>query len=498
MERKSKNAVLLSARGLTKVFPGVIALDKVDFEVRMGEVNALVGENGAGKSTLIKIMAGFYEPDSGEILVNSEPLKSSPQAAHVAGIATIHQDHNLVPNMSVAENIALGAWKTKMGFVSKSAELQRAEKILAEIIPGLNPRKLAKRLTPAEGQLVEIARALSEDSKILVMDEPTSSLSPQEIDRLFLLVEKMKGDGIGIVFVSHWLEEVFRIADQITVLRDGKLVDSVPASSMDRQAVIHKMVGREVKEIKTSSQGTDRVVLEVKDLTKAGVLRDISFKVNAGEIVTVAGLEGAGRSEIADCIFGNEKYDSGEIRVNGHLIKKASPQSAIAAGIGYVPEDRHKQAMIPKLSVRKNLTLASIKRFTRSSWILADKENEIFDVISKKLRIKMASPGVKIATLSGGNQQKVILGRWLTLSPKLLILDEPTKGVDIGAKAEIGQIITELVANGTAILLISSELSEVLALSDRVIVIRSGLIVGELTGDAINQKTIMDYATSSL
>ena len=486
--------VLLQANNLTKAFPGVMALNGVNFQVKAGEVNALVGENGAGKSTLIKIIAGFYTPDSGEIKVNGELLKFTTKASHLAGIATIHQDHQLIPNMSVAENISLGMWETKYGFVSKRREAERAETILSEILPNLNPRKLAKALSPAEAQLVEISKALSENSKILVMDEPTSSLSGVEVDRLFEIVEKLKMNGIGIVFVSHWLDEVFKISDYITVLRDGKLVDSVPTKTVNRDEIIRKMVGRDIKDIKSTSKGTSKKVLEVRNLTCHGILENISFNVNAGEIVALAGLEGAGRSEIAECIFGIEKYQKGEILVDGILFAKSSPKAAIEAGIGLVPEDRHSQAMIPKMSVKNNISIALLKRFTRLSWLLPKAEEDIYATMKDRLKIKAPTSETKIATLSGGNQQKVILGRWLSLSPKLLILDEPTKGVDVSAKAEISRIITEMATLGTAVLLISSELPEVLALSDRVIVIRSGNISGELIGSSITQKSIMDLA----
>lgn len=494
MARVADQQVLLQANNLTKAFPGVMALNGVNFQVNSGKVNALVGENGAGKSTLIKIIAGFYTPDSGEIKINGELLKFTTKASHLAGIATIHQDHQLIPNMSVGENISLGMWETKYGFVSKRREAERAESILSEILPNLDPRKLAKTLSPAEAQLVEISKALSENSKILVMDEPTSSLSGVEVDRLFEIVEKLKFNGIGIVFVSHWLDEVFRISDTITVLRDGKLVDSVPASTITRDEVIRKMVGRDIKEIKSTSQGTSKKVLEVRNLTRNGILENISFNVNAGEIVTLAGLEGAGRSEIAECIFGIEKYQKGEILVEGVVIAKSNPKASIEAGIGLVPEDRHSQAMIPKMSVKNNMSIALLKKFTRLTWLLPKAEEDIYANMKDRLKIKASSSETKIATLSGGNQQKVILGRWLSLNPKLLILDEPTKGVDVAAKAEISKIITEMAGLGTAVLLISSELPEVLALSDRVIVIRSGNISGELVGSSINQKSIMDLA----
>lgn len=496
MTGNSDSRTLLQATGLTKVFPGVIALNGVDFRVSAGEVNALVGENGAGKSTLIKIMAGLYEPDEGVVRVNGQILKATPSASHEAGIATIHQDHQLIPNMTVAENISLGTWETKFGFVSKKDEMQRAEAILSEILPNLDPRRLAKNLSPAEAQLVEVSKALSENSKILVMDEPTSSLSTNEVDRLFNIINKLKSNSIGIVFVSHWLDEVFKVSDYITVLRDGKLVDSILTERTSRYEIIHKMVGRKIDEVRSTSQGTDRSVLEVRNLSLRGVLHDITFSVNSGEIVTLAGLEGAGRSEVAECIFGIQKYDSGEILMNGAAFKKSNPRAAISAGVGLVPEDRHSQAMIPKMSVKNNISVALIKKISRLSWLLPQVEEDLYLNMKDRLKIKASTSNTKIATLSGGNQQKVILGRWLSLNPKLLILDEPTKGVDIAAKAEISTLITEMAADGAAVLLISSELPEVLALSDRVVVIRSGRVSGELVGSSIDQKSIMDLATS--
>jgi ABC-type sugar transport system ATPase subunit len=487
---------ILAARGVCKFFPGVVALDQVDFEIRQGEVNALVGENGAGKSTLIKLMAGFYAPDEGEIRVDGKALLADPAAAHKAGVATIHQDHNLVPNMSVAENIMLGHWPSRFGMIARKDLLSRAQRVLSQVAPGLSPATLARRLSPAEGQLVEIARALSEDSRVLVMDEPTTSLSPPEIERLFAVVRELKSRGLGIVFVSHWLEEVFQIADRVTVLRDGKLVGSAAAATLDQEKVIKMMVGRAVHHVTTSAREAGNVVLEVKHLTRLGILDDISFQVRAGEIVSLAGLVGAGRSEVANCIFGSDPYDAGEVHINGKRLAANDPTAAIAAGIGFIPEDRRRQALVPQLSVSTNATLAVLDRIAPHGVILAERESKIVTEAARSLAIKMSGPTVRIATLSGGNQQKVILARWLARGPSLLVLDEPTKGVDVGAKAEISEIIVRLAAQGTAILLISSELPEVLALSDRVLVMRSGRIAGELDRRSLAPETIMHYATS--
>ena len=489
-------APILTVRGVSKTFPGVKALDHVDFDVRPGEVNALLGENGAGKSTLIKLMAGFYEHDEGDILIDGRPLPASPSAAHKAGIATIHQEHHLVPNMTVAENIMLGRWPTRFGLISARDQGEAARRALSLVAPDLSPNTLARRLSPAEGQLVEIARAISEHPHVLVMDEPTTSLSGREIDRLFGVVKELKAKGLGIVFVSHWLEEVFRIADRVTVLRDGQLVGSRLAAELDHDKVIQMMVGRGVHTVTTSSRDPGQTILEVKNLTRIGVVDDVSFEVRAGEIVTLAGLVGAGRTELVNCIFGVDTYDSGEILVDGKPLRRNDPTAAIEAGIGLVPEDRRHQALVANLSVVANATLAVLDRIAPGGIINTDKEADAFAKATGPVAVKMASPNVPISTLSGGNQQKVVIGRWLVRNPHLLILDEPTKGIDVGAKAEISEIVVRLASEGKAILMVSSEMPEVLSLSDRVFVMRSGRIAGELARSSITPEAIMNLATT--
>lgn len=487
---------VLVAEHVSKSFPGVVALDDVSFDIRVGEVNALVGENGAGKSTLIKIMAGSHAPDSGRILVDGVPLEATPASAHRAGIATIHQDSNLVPNMTVAENIMLGHWPTRFGVISRREQMRTAQAAIARVAPQLSPDKLAHRLSPAEAQLVEIARAISESSRVLIMDEPTTSLSGREIDQLFDVVEELKSQGMGIVFVSHWLEEVFRIADRITVLRDGLLVGSRRASELDADAVIRLMVGRGVDHVQATQREPGATVLKVRGLSRIGVIDDVSFDVKAGEIVTLAGLVGAGRTELANCIFGIDPYDSGTVEVAGVRFAPGDPITAIEAGVGLVPEDRRHQALVPNLSVSTNATLAVLRRIAPVGVISQRLEQEAFATATRSVSVKMSSPHVPISTLSGGNQQKVVLGRWLARGPKLLILDEPTKGIDVGAKAEISDIILRLASEGTAILLISSEMPEVIALSDRVLVMRSGRIVGELERAAISPEAVVALATT--
>jgi ABC-type sugar transport system ATPase subunit len=487
--------VVLVADRVSKAFPGVLALDDVSFEVRASEVNALVGENGAGKSTLIKLMAGFYTPDRGEIRVGGNALRADPAAAHEAGIATIHQEHHLIPSMTVAENLLLGRWPTRFGILSRPAMMRQAEAVLNQVAPNLSPRKLARQLSPAEGQLVEIARAIAENSQVLVMDEPTTSLSGREVDALFEIVGRLKTRGLGVVFVSHWLEEVFAISDRITVLRDGRLVGSTPASVLNHDAVIRMMVGRDVHEVTTQSVAPGPVVLKVEGLTRSGVIDNVSFEVRAGEIVTLAGLVGAGRSEVVNAIFGADLFDAGSVSVNGLALKPGDPAAAMGAGVGYIPEDRRQQALVGKLSVRSNATLAALEAVSPGGLIRRDLEDRIMDGAVRTLSVRMASPDVPIATLSGGNQQKVVIARWLARNPRLLILDEPTKGVDVGAKAEISAIIVRLAAEGRAILLVSSELPEVLALSDRVLVMRSGRITGELDRASLSAERIMTLAT---
>ena len=487
--------VVLVADHVSKAFPGVLALNDVTFEARAGEVNALVGENGAGKSTLIKLMAGFYAPDRGEIRVGGAPLYPDPAAAHKAGVATIHQEHHLIPTMTVAENLLLGRWPTRYGLLSSRTMTERAADALDQVAPDLNPRKLARQLSPAEGQLVEIARAIAEDSRVLVMDEPTTSLSTREVDALFDTVRRLRARGLAIVFVSHWLEEVFAIADRITVLRDGRYIGSRPSAELDHHAVIRMMVGRDVGEVTTQSAPPGDIVLSVDRLTRDGVLDNVSFHVRAGEIVTLAGLVGAGRSEVVNAIFGADRYESGSVTMAGLALPPGDPVPAMEAGIGYVPEDRRRQALVLAMSVRSNASLAMLKEVSPGGLLDQDAEERIIQDAGRALSIRMASPNTAIATLSGGNQQKVVIARWLARQPKLLILDEPTKGVDVGAKAEISEIIVRLAAQGSAILLVSSELPEVLALSDRVLVMRAGRIAGEISRAALTQERVMTLAT---
>jgi ribose transport system ATP-binding protein len=489
--------VLLEACGVTKFFPGVVALDNVDFEARSAEVHALVGENGAGKSTLIKLMAGFYSPDEGEIRIGGRRLVPDPAAAHAGGVATIHQESQLIPFMSVAENIVLGRWPIRLGLVQRRQLRRRAREALDRVAPWIDLDVEARFLNPAEAQLVEIARGLAEANQVLVMDEPTSSLSPREVERLFELIRAITDEGVGVVFVSHWLEEVFRIADRITVLRDGRVIGTRDAARLDIGQVVHMMVGRSVEERPPAARKLGaQHLLSVEGLGRDGVFDDVSFTLRPGEIVSLAGLVGAGRTEIARCIFGIDPYDRGRILVDGKPLRPHSPRAAMHAGIGLVPEDRREQALIEMLAIRDNITLGLLEELTPHGFVRREREDEIARTQQDELHIKAPSLRVRVDTLSGGNQQKVVIARWLARRPRILILDEPTKGIDVGTKAEIHELIGRLAGEGVAVLMVTSELSEALLLSDRVLVMRSGSLVADLPRAELSSEAVMTYATT--
>lgn len=486
---------LLAVEGVSKSFPGVQALDDVRLLLRAGEVNALCGENGAGKSTLISILSGVQTPDAGQVLIDGRPMHASPTGAIKAGIATIYQKRQFVPALTVAENVMLGNWPTAGGFVSGRTMRKRALEVLADVAPHLSPDKLGRELSPAEAQEIDIARAISRNSRILIMDEPTTALSPPEITRLLDLVRRLKSDGMGIIFVSHWLDEVLDIADRVTVLRDGRYVGESPAADLDAQGIIRMMVGREVKDPPIPPRTVGDIVLRVNNLKRTGMFNDISFDVRAGEIVSLAGIAGAGRTEVVQAVFGADKYDSGSVEVSGRTLKPGDVTSAVDAGVGLVPEERHLQGLVDQLSVRDNMTLAALRNVSPAGWLSRAREVEIDRHYTKELSVKAPSSAVRVSTLSGGNQQKVLIARWLARDPKLLILDEPTKGVDVGAKAEIHGLIARLAEQGMAVLLVSSELPEVLLLSDRVLVMRQGRIVAEVEKKDLTQEAVMAPAT---
>ena len=489
---------LLEVSGITKAFAGVRAVDGLDLSVRSGEIVALVGENGAGKSTMIKMVSGQYAPDAGDIRFLGAPVAfRGPLEARDAGIAVIHQELQLVPQMSVAENVVLGRWPKGHGTV----DFDRARKIAADVLPTigfhLSVDVPVESLSTGQQQLVEIARALAFQSKLLILDEPTASLSNSESERLMTLVLKLKERGLGILYVSHRMEEIFRLADRITVVRDGRLVGTRPKAEFDHDTVVAMMVGdqRSLQVERRRSPG--ETLLRTRGLTRHGVFADISIEVRRGEVVGLAGLVGAGRTDVARCLFGVERPDAGTIEVAGEEAAIGTPREAIARGFALVPEDRKGQGLVMIASVADNLTMSAQGRVSRGGVVSRTAVKEMVERYVRKLGIRLASADNAVETLSGGNQQKVVLARWLATDPKLMILDEPTRGVDVGAKAEIHRVIESLVSQGMGVLLISSELPELMAMSDRVYVMRAGRIVAALSGAGINEQTIMRHAAGA-
>ena len=482
------------AQGVVKRFPGVVALSGVDFELRAGEVHCLVGENGAGKSTLIKILSGFYAPDEGEVLVDGAPLGASTTDARDAGIATIHQEHNLIPALSVAENVVLGDWSEGSRFVSRRRVRERARAALAEVAPRIPLDHPAQALSAADGQLVEIARAVAQDARVVIMDEPTTALTEADVERLFTLVGRLRERGLAILYVSHKLDEVFALADRITVLRDGATVTSGPAADFDARRLVQLMVGEDVELYSQVDHHPGEVVLECRGLGREGVFSGVDLQLRAGEILGLGGLVGAGRSEVARCLFGADVPDAGEILMDGRPLKLRSPADAVRAGIGLVPEERKQQAVVQNLSIRENIALSLLDRLAPHGVVRRKAERELVERYSRDLGIRAPGVETRIGTLSGGNQQKAVLARWLAREPRVLMLDEPTKGIDVGAKAEIHRLIERLARSGIAVLLISSELPELLALADRVAVMRAGSMVGVLDRSQATKETVTAHA----
>jgi ribose transport system ATP-binding protein len=487
---------LLEMRGITKRFPGVTALDGVDFELDTGEVHVILGENGAGKSTLIKMLSGAYHPDEGEILLDGQRVEiSSAAVAQSKGISTIYQEFNLVPQLTVAENIFLGRQPRRFGIVDRSQMRDEARGLLERIKVRVGPDDPVSTLGVAQRQMVEIAKALSLDARILIMDEPTASLSGQEVERLFEIVRGLKEEEVGVIFISHHLEEVTEIGDRVTVLRDGKMVGQVPATT-DHRELVRMMVGRSIEnQFPRRRTGVGEVLLEVKELAREGVLHDISFQVRAGEVVGIAGIVGAGRTELARAIFGADPLDSGEVWVEGRWIERFDPREAKHSGIGFITEDRQGQGIVPPLSVAENLALASLGRYTTAGLVNRKEQRSLAQKMIEELNIRTPSLEQEIRYLSGGNQQKVVIGKWLLADSKVLIMDEPTRGIDVGAKVEIYELMNELTEEGAGILMISSDLPEVLGMSDRILVMAGGRITGELSREEASQEQVMTLAT---
>ncbi|MGI6777367.1 MAG: sugar ABC transporter ATP-binding protein [Acetivibrionales bacterium] len=483
---------------VSKTFPGVKALDKIGLEVEKGEIHALVGENGAGKSTLIKILAGVYQPDNtAEIIIEGkDTVISNPLVSLRKGISVIYQDFSLFPNLSVAENIAISLDIEKGSKYIEWREINKtARKAIEQIGIDIDPEIQVGRLPVAKQQLVAIARSLVYEAKMIIMDEPTSSLSKSEVETLFKIVRNLKQRGISILFVSHKLEELFEIADRFTVLRDGKYIGTYPKEKLDNDKLISLMVGRKVEFVRQAADEPGEVLLEVKGLSKKGNFIDASFTLHKGEILGLTGLVGAGRSELVQALFGINPPDEGEIILEGKKISINSPQKALEYGIAYVPENRQTEGLVLRQSVQNNLAITIYKNLTKYLNIISkEKKMEAVNSWINKLNIKPAIPDIEAQKLSGGNQQRVVIAKWLATNPKVLIIDEPTHGIDVGAKSEIHRILKELASKGMGIIMISSELPEVLAVSDRILVMRRGRIVGRFEGDNITQEEIMNKA----
>jgi rhamnose transport system ATP-binding protein len=488
----------IELREASKSYGAVRAVRDTSIALRPGEVRALVGENGAGKSTIVRLLAGVTPPDTGGVLVDGEPVAfHGPADARDAGIAVIYQEPTVFPDLSVAENVMMGRQPLSSGRrIDRKALHDQVQRLLDRLGVRLDAGQPVRGLSIADQQIVEIAKALSFDARVLIMDEPTAALSGPEVQRLFAVVRALQEAGAAVLFISHRLEEVFAICDTVTVMRDGAVVHDAPVGDMTTDEMVRRMVGRELAALfpKQDAQVGERV-LEVKRLTREGVFFDVSFEVRAGEIVALAGLVGAGRSEVARAIFGIDRTDAGHVEVSGRRLQPGRPLAAMHAGIAFVPEDRRMQGLVMDLSVARNATLTRMRALTRLGLIRAGAENRLAREWAERLRLKYHRLEDPVGYLSGGNQQKVVLAKWLATEPKLLILDEPTRGIDVGTKAEVHRLMGELAGRGLAVLMISSELPEVLGMADRVLVMREGRLTGELSRDEANEERVIRAAT---
>lgn len=488
----------LHIREISKSFGGVRALNNVSLDVGRGEIHGLCGENGAGKSTLIKVLGGSVRPDKGAVTLDGVPLPlGNVRDSEEAGVAVIHQECVAFPHLSSFDNIFVGREPRRMGgwLLDRNRMRQQSEELLRRLGESFDPRLPVGELPLAQRQMVAIARALSQECRLLIMDEPTASLSTRETQALFRIIRQLRKEGVSILYVSHRLEEIFELASRVTVMRDGRVVESVSTSEVDRNGLIRSMVGRELIATQgAASLRAEDVVLDVRGLTRAGSFENVSLSVCAGEVVGMTGLVGAGRSEVARALFGIDRVDAGSIVVKGTPLRPGSVPCSMSAGVALVPEDRQQAGLIPPMSVQKNLSLAVLPSLAARGAISASKERGLAVRMMEALSIKAEHPDVTADTLSGGNQQKVVLGKWLASSPSVLVLDEPTRGVDVGAKSEVYDLIGRLASSGAAILLISSDLPEVLHMSDRIIVMRSGRIAGELSRVEATQEGILALA----
>ena len=487
---------ILEMKKIRKEFPGVLALNDVDFDLRSGEVHFLIGENGAGKSTLMKVLSGSYRQDSGQVIVNGEEMTvNSPVYALQHGIAMIYQELNPIPYMTVAENIYVGREPKKGMFLDRLKLYRDAQEILDRLGIDISPRAVMKDLSVAETQMIEIAKAVSYNSRIVIMDEPTSAITDREVEKLFSFIKLLKEHGVGIVYISHKMEELARIADRVTVMRDGEVVGCYRIEDVTTDQIITLMVGREIENVypkRTPNIG--EVVFKVENLSKAGLFRNVSFELRKGEILGISGLMGAGRTETVETIFGIRKADSGRYWLNGKEITLKRPKDAIRNGFSLISEDRKNVGLNLIGSVRDNISVLKLDELSHFGFVDKRKEMQIVRKWAEALRVKTPSYDQLVKFLSGGNQQKVVIAKWLTLSPEVIIMDEPTRGIDVGAKSEIYDIIADLAAQGKAIIMISSELPEIIGMCDRTIIMHEGDITGELNRSEFSQEAIMRFA----
>lgn len=491
---------ILELKNITKRYPGVVALDNIQLEVKKGTVHALLGENGAGKSTLIKTIAGAIEPNEGTIIFEGKKYsRLTPRGAMDLGIGVIYQEFNLIPYLTVADNIFLGNEETKLGKLNDKKATIHAKKLLDDLDIHVDPRQQVKTLSVGYQQLVEIVKAVSKKTKLLIMDEPTAALSEKEVEKLLALVKRLRDSGMAIVYISHRIEELFEIADEITVMRDGRYIDTLSIAECERCKLISMMVGREMGEnYPQGCYATDEVVLKAENLTNEKI-DGVSFELYKGEILGFGGLVGAGRTEVARAIFGADKLMDGKITLFGKEIKINTPKDAVENGMAFITEDRKQQGLLMKLNIRENISVASLKKLIKR-WPSIDKKTEkkIGDKYCAQLAIKTPSPEQLVKNLSGGNQQKVVLAKWLLTDSKIIIFDEPTRGIDVGVKFEFYQIMKDLAKQGISIIMISSEMPELIGMSDRVLVMNAGHLAGELSRKDASQQAILDMATCTM
>lgn len=495
--KSSEPVPLVQVQGISKRFPGVLAVDDVNLDIYPGEVHVVAGENGAGKSTLMKILSQVERPTKGSVTINGQPVHfNGPRYAQSLGIAMVYQEFALAPHLSIAQNMFLGQEPLRMGLIDRGAEMRRARELLKQVGLSIDPRRLVSGLSVAEQQMVEIAKALAIDARVVIMDEPTATLTGREIEELFMAIQRLTARGIAILYISHRLDEIFRIADRVTVMRDGKVVATLPRDHIDENKLIRLMVGRDLKNLYPKPETTiGDVMLRVEGITRATVLHECSFEVRAGEILGFAGLVGAGRTELARAIFGADRMDAGTLWLNGHQLRIKHPTQAIDQGIGYLTEDRKKNGLALNLGVDQNITLANLPML--GGFLDLGKERRITIRARDQLMIRTPSIRQRVELLSGGTQQKVVVARWLETKARVLFFDEPTRGIDVGAKVEIFELIGKLAQDGRAIIIISSYLPELLNMCDRILVMREGRIVGTVHREQFSEERIIALATGA-